>query len=526
MKPPPEQESLQDYRDRLRDVGEAPWEGDATVRRAVKKQRPFNPYRILAATFVFLILVGTFLLCTPLSQRSGLWAWEVPGEPFTWVRFGHAVLDNLFMATSASCVTGLAVVDVPSTYGFVGQAVLLGCIQLGGISLVTLGSMIVAILLGRVPFGGERQLVLSFGRDPSGHAESLLSQTFRYVFGFELAGALLLFMRYHWHHGYDIGQSVWFALFHAVSAFCNAGISLHSENLLAMRGDASYMLIIAILVAAGGLGFLVLSNVFRYRFWRRDLRVRGRISLHSRLVLWMSLILTFGGGLLFAILEWNGSLSLHTAAPGLRDTLLNGNWGDLPTALYTNIEEASAALAQSVFFRTAGFNAIPMDQVSSPANVLSVLLMLVGGAPGSMAGGIKTTTLLVVLLTIRAYIRGNPWVQIHRRTIPDSICREAMVILFCYLVVVFLFYFILLFTEHRLIAERGEFALFYEVSSAIGTVGVTLNATPLLTPIGRLLIALAMFVGRIGPMSVALMMASRNDSTRHIRYPEETISVG
>lgn len=517
-----ETESLQAYRERLRDAGAAPAAPGGL--RMPKKPRPFNPYRMLAGTFAALILVGTFLLSTPWAQADGLWAWVRPGAPFAWGDCWKALLDNLFMATSASCVTGLAVVDVPSTYSFFGQAVLLGCIQLGGISLVTLGTMIVAILLGRVPFGGERQLVLSFGRDPSGHAGSLLSQTFRYVFGFELAGAFLLFLRYHWHHGYELGQSLWFALFHAVSAFCNAGISLHSENLLAMRGDVPYMVVIALLVVAGGLGFLVLSNVFQYRFWRRDLRVRGRISLHARLVLWMSLILCVGGGLLFTVLEWNGSLRLDDG-PGLWATLTAGDWARLPSALHADIDEAIAGFAQAVFFRTAGFNAIPMDQVSSPANVLSVLLMLVGGAPGSMAGGIKTTTLLVVLLTIRAYIRGNPWVQIHRRTIPDPICREAMVILFYYLAIVFLFYFVLLFTERPLIADRGEFALFYEVSSAVGTVGVTLNATPLLTPIGRFLIALAMFIGRIGPISLALMMASR-DVKRHIRYPEETITVG
>ena len=294
-----ETESLQAYRERLRDAGAAPATPGGL--RMPKKPRPFNPYRMLAGTFAALILVGTFLLSTPWAQADGLWAWVRPGAPFAWGDCWKALLDNLFMATSASCVTGLAVVDVPSTYSFFGQAVLLGCIQLGGISLVTLGTMIVAILLGRVPFGGEKQLVLSFGRDPSGHAGSLLSQTFRYVFGFELAGAFLLFLRYHWHHGYELGQSLWFALFHAVSAFCNAGISLHSENLLAMRGDVPYMVVIALLVVAGGIGFLVLSNVFQYRFWRRILP-RKRLSC---LILGCFYLLFFAAvALLFWVPEW------------------------------------------------------------------------------------------------------------------------------------------------------------------------------------------------------------------------------
>ena len=176
-------------------------------------------------------------------------------------------------------------------------------------------------------------------------------------------------------------------------------------------------------------------------------------------------------------------------------------------------------------FRTAGFNLVPMDAISAPANLLSVLLMLIGGSPGSMAGGIKTTTLVVLLLTIRAYIRGAPTVEVHHRTLSNAICREAMVIVFFYLATVFLFYFVLLSTETRLIALRGDFALFYEVSSAVGTVGTTLNATPHLSPIGRLIIALAMFLGRIGPISIVLMMARRH-TTHWTRCPEETITVG
>ena len=512
--------SLRDYRERLRDAAPPP----APRRAGPPRRRPFNPHRTLAVTFLALIALGTLLLCTPWAQGDHCWAWLAPGRAFSWAKVGEALLDNLFMATSASCVTGLTVVDVPSTYTFFGQAVLLGCVQLGGISLVTLGTMIVSILLGRVPFGGERQLVVSLG-SAGRRADSLLGQTFRYVFGFELVGALLLFARYYWHHGYALAEAAWFAVFHAVSAFCNAGISLHSQNLVAMRGDAPYLIVVSLLVAAGGIGFLVLSNVFEYRFWRRDLRHRGHIVLQARLVLWTSFILTFGGGLLFAALEWNGSLAIDPSSPRLFPSLLGADWPAVRHALAADFEELCASIAQVVFFRTAGFNALPMGEVSHPANVLSVLLMLVGGAPGSMAGGIKTTTLVVVLLTIRAYIRGVAQVQVHHRTIPDSICREAMVILFFYLATVFAFYFVLLFTESRLIARNGEFALFYEVSSAIGTVGVTLDSTPLLSPLGRLLISLAMFLGRIGPISLALMMASRAQAP-HVRYPEETISVG
>ena len=166
-----------------------------------------------------------------------------------------------------------------------------------------------------------------------------------------------------------------------------------------------------------------------------------------------------------------------------------------------------------------------MDAITPPSNLLSVFLMLIGGSPGSMAGGIKTTTLVVLILTIRAYLRGCPTVELHRRSISDVVCREAMVIVVYYFVMVFTFYFVLLLTEKTLVAERGDFVLFYEVSSAFGTVGTSLNATPSLSSIGKFLIVLAMYLGRVGPISIALMMAGREVS-HHIRYPEETITVG
>lgn len=512
---------LVDFRERLRD--EDPFL-ETSVSLKAGKRKGLDPRALLAFTFFLLISIGGFLLNTPWAQATGLWSWQTVGEPFSWAHCGRVVLDNFFMATSASCVTGLSLVDISTYYSTFGQGVLLVCIQLGGVSLLTIGTMIVKILLGRVTVEGEAQLTLSYGAAASEHPQSLLGKTIRYVVFFELIGAILLCVRYHWYHRYDLAQSAWYAVFHAISAFCNAGFSLHPDNLVSMRGDVAYMLIICILVTLGGIGFLVIANVFQYRFWRKDLRKRGRITLHSRIVLWTSLILTVGGGLVFAALEWNGSLGANPGASPLT-YCLRGEWSASLASLYSAVEKVTAAITQSAMCRTAGFNFLVMDEISSPTNLISVFFMLIGGSPGSMAGGFKTTTLVVLLLTIRAYISANPEVQLHRRTISDSICREAMVIVFFYLAIVFVFYFILLLSEQALIAARGDFALFYEVSSAFGTVGLSLNATPLLTPFGRLIILLAMFLGRIGPISLALIMAGRDVSHR-IRYPEESITVG
>ncbi len=518
----PDLSELQAFRERLCDL-----EDDVLANPIIplQKVKHFNPRRALVWTFLLLIFTGWALLNTPLAQVSGCWSWEVPGQPFAWSTCARALLDNLFMATSASCVTGLTVLNVPTAYTPFGQAVLLLCIQLGGLSLLTLGTLIVSLLLGRVSAGGERQMVMSYGANHDGIAHALLRQTVRYVFTFELLGTGLLFLRYFYHHGYPFSKSLWFALFHAISAFCNSGLSLHEGNLTAMRGDLPYVAIISLLVIFGGIGFVVLSNVFRYRFWQRDLRRRGRISLHARIVLWTTLILLVGGGALFTVFEWNASLAYLPGETSYWECLRAADWTSLSRLLGQDLERVSIGFAQSAMFRTAGFNFVQMGDITPPANLLSVLLMLIGGSPGSMAGGIKTTTLVVLLLTIRAYIRGNPDVQIHRRTLSGAICREAMVIVFFYLAVVFLFYAILLCTEQALIRQHGDFGLFYEVTSAFGTVGTSLDATGALTPFGRMLISLAMFLGRIGPISLALAMANRG-ITHHVRYPEETLTVG
>ncbi len=514
---------LRAYRDRLRDLADVPSSAD-TVIAPPKKRTPFNPRRLLALTFILLISIGTFLLSTPWAQASGLWAWQNPDAPFSWSYTIDALLNNLFMATSASCVTGLTVIDITTTYTTFGHAVLLGCVQLGGLSLLTLGTVLVTLLLGRVTAGGEEQMMVSYGANSATNAKRLLGQTMRYVLTFELLGAILLFCRYFWTYGYTLGQSIWYAVFHAVAAFCNAGMSLHPANLIPFQNDIPYMTIITCLVILGGIGFLVLANVFHYHFWRRDLRKRGRISLHSRIVLWTTLILCVFGGVLFTLLEWDGVLG-EVHGPTLQECFISGDWSSLSYQIAARIEKVWTGFSQAIVTRTAGYTFVPMNEVAQGTNTLSIFLMIFGGSPGSLAGGIKTTTLVILLLTIRAYVRGNPSVQIHRRTISDAICREAMVIVFFYLMTLFLFYFTLRLTEHTLIATRGDFALFYEVTSAIGTVGSSLDATHLLTPIGKAILAFAMFLGRLGPISIAFIMAGRGVS-RRIRYPEENITVG
>ncbi len=493
----------------------------AAVLAASPKRRTFNPQRVLALTFLLLIALGTILLASPLSQPSGQWVWALPGGGFGW----RQLVDTLFMATSSACVTGLTLSDPISTYTPFGQAVILACIQIGGIGIMTLGTFLMTLLLGRLSASGESHVMLSTGVGASGKARQLLLKTIRYVFGIELVGALLLFTRYHWHYGYDLAQSCWYAAFHAISAFCNAGITLHHGNLIGFQNDGFYLLTVAVLVTLGGLGFLVIANLSQYRFWHRDLMRRGRISLHSRLVLWATLGLVVIGGLLFTVFEWEGALRPPVEPPSVVESLRAAEWGEATRTLGNYAHRVCEGFSQVAMGRTAGFNCVDMNVTSQPTNFVSILLMLIGGSPGSMAGGLKTTTVILLFLTIGAMIRGNDEVEVHRRTIPAQVCREATVLVFLYIFALFTFYFALLLTEKPLLAERGELTLFYEITSAFGTVGSSLNATHLLTPVGRLLICLAMFCGRLGPISVALIVA-RRESSRRIRYPEESVTVG
>ena len=498
-------------------------EDDATLPAIpLVKREPFNPRRMLAFTFGVLILIGTALLCTPWAVQSHTWAWLAPDGSFCWSAAWRTVADHFFMATSASCVTGLVLYPISEVYTTFGHGVLLGLIQLGGLGIITLGTFLMSLIMGRLSADGESQVLLTYGASPK--PRQILLKAMRYVFTAELLGGLFLFFRYHWYHGYELGKSAWYAGFHAVSAFCNAGFSLHPNNLQDVRGDGLYMFVIALLVTLGSIGFLVLTNLSQYRFWKRDLRSRGRISLHSRLVLWATFGLILLGGLQFAIFEWNHALGANDG-PSAWEFLMEGQWREALHLLAAYASKVCDAFSQTAMYRTAGFNFVDMGETTLPTNFFGILLMLVGGSPGSMAGGLKTTTLIVLFLTMRAMFKGNPEVQIHRRTIPATVCREAMVLIYFYLMVLFALYFVLLLTEKALIAQHGELVLFYEITSAFGTVGSSLNATPHLSQWGRLVICLAMYLGRLGPISVALIMSSR-ESNRRIRYPEESISVG
>lgn len=445
-----------------------------------------SPQWLVAMGFVLAILTGTFLLSLPAANTSGLWQ-----KPLT----------ALFTATSATCVTGLSVIDIGTELTLFGQLVVLTLIQLGGLGITTFGTFLLVVVGRRLSVQSEFVLMDAYGTEEVHGLHSLLQWTMTFTFFFEGLGTLLLWTRYVDLGTFTIGKAFYYAAFHSVSAFCNAGFSLHRDSLIIFQNDPFYLATISFLVVCGGLGFLVLYNLITIKFWRRNLKTRGRLSLHTRIVLTATGLLILLGTALFLAQEWSNTL------------------GNLSFT-----EKITCGLFQSITPRTAGFNAVPMDKIKEVTRFTTTLLMIIGGSPGSAAGGVKTTTLVVLVMTILAMCKNRRETVLFSRTIPYAVVREAIVIILLAASLILTAYGILLCTET--IARAGDASrLLFETVSAVATVGLSINQTGTLSDAGRCVIILCMFVGRLGPLAVALMIGNR-DETQRIRYPEEEVVVG
>jgi len=464
------------------------------MRNPVKKEpttQHLSPQWLMALGFLFAILIGTFLLTLPAAATNGK---------------GVAPVAALFTATSATCVTGLSVIDIGSELTLFGQLVVLTLIQLGGLGITTFGTFLLVLVGRRLSVQSEFVLMDAYGVEEVKGIHSLLLWTMGFTFLFEGIGALLLWTRYlHPLPGVPAPSDVWTALyyaaFHAVSAFCNAGFSLHRDNMIPFQNDLLFLSVISLLIFFGGIGFLVTYNLVTIKFWRRNLKTRGRISLHSKIALFTSLLLILAGTATFLVLEWSNTLE------------------GLPLA-----SKLSCSLFQAVSPRTAGFNAVDMGQIKEISRFTTILLMLVGGCPGSAAGGIKATTLAVLVMTVVAMCKGRRETVIFSRTIPNTIVRESHVIFLLAISLVIVAYGTLLCTEFPQKTDDAA-KLLFETVSAAATSGLSINHTPSLSTAGRLVIILCMYLGRLGPLAIALMIGTRDESHR-IRYPEEEIVVG
>jgi len=417
--------------------------------------------------------------------------------PLSWV-------EALFTSTSAVCVTGLTVVDTGTRFSPAGQAVILGLIQLGGLGIMTY-AVFVALLLGRdVSFTDRRVIQDSLHHSPNPELARLVRYMLLFTFTVEGLGAAALWLRFHQKLG--PGEAAWLGVFHSVSAFCNAGFSLWADSLVRWRGDVLVNVVVSLLILLGGLGFLVNLELRQQAGLALRRRRRPRLSLHTRLVLVVTLLLLATGSVAFLWLEW-GNL-LRGLSPG---------------------ERLLASWFQAVTPRTAGFNTVDYSKAAPATLFVTVILMMIGASPGSTGGGVKTTTLGLIAALLAARWRGRGRATVFRRTIPHAVMDRALTLLLLAVVFVSLGTGLLLVTEgHSVPFEEAHprfVALVFEAVSAFATVGLSTGVTPSLSAAGKMVLVVLMFVGRVGPLTLVLAVGPGPQRGR-FRYAEENVMVG
>jgi trk system potassium uptake protein len=450
----------------------------------VARRRSLSPSQFLAFSFLGIIAVGGVLLALPVSAAEGR---HVP------------VLDAFFTAVSAVCVTGLITVDTPVDFSLFGQVVVLLLIQAGGLGYMTMSTVLVAALGRSVTLQERLTLQEALNAQDMEGLVRFAGTVLKLTLAFELTGAVILGL--WWTSTLGADTAFWYGLFHAVSAFNNAGFALWSDNLMSWRGDVVVNLVITTLIIAGGLGFFVWSEILTGR--RRTIKM----SVHTRLVLVATAALLAGGTALILLLEWNNPRTLSALPMG---------------------EKVLTAYFQSVTTRTAGFNTLDIGTLTVPTLFVMMGLMFIGASPGSTGGGVKTSTFSITLAALWATVRGEDDTVIFKRRLAPELVAKAFFVSLIAFVTMNSVAWLLLLTEGRDLLKT-----LFEATSAFGTVGLSMgeNGAPVslvafFSPAGKVLVMLMMFVGRLGPLTLAIAVARRGAAHARIRYPEGKILVG
>ncbi len=432
-------------------------------RRAGRLYKKLRTGELLVLGFAGLIALGTLLLALPVSGGAG----RVP------------LIDALFTATSAVCVTGLATVDTETAWSVFGKSVILVLIQVGGLGIMTF-SVLMFLSLGRLPTLRDTWVVEKmYAADPRLSLRKLIKNIFIFTLIMEAGGAVILVACWL-GQGYPAGRAVCYAVFHSVSAFCNAGFSFYGDSLERYGGSGPMMLVFSVLIVTGGIGFYVVMDIAeRFRSGKGH-----RLSLHTKLVLRTSLVLIVAGAAAVFFGEW-GSRAGSTGF----------------------VRMTMDALFQSITARTAGFNTLPVDSLSNFSLLCMMILMFIGASPGSCGGGVRTTSLALLVILIVNRLRGNVQVNIGGRTIPAQIIHKMIAIIVIGAALITLSTLLLLLTQTQEYMHPHERTLFldylFESVSALGTVGLSMGVTPGLNIQGKLVIIVMMFVGRVGLITLA-----------------------
>lgn len=433
-----------------------------------------NPPLVLSLGFAILITFGGVLLSLPFFTKSGE---------------ATELVDSMFVAASASCVTGLTPVNTFEHWNTYGHVLLIILIQIGGLGVMSLASIIPLILGKKIGMKSRQILKEQLNVESLEGMIVLFKYVLVFTFGIEILGAILLSFRFIPLYG--AGTGIWYSIFHSISAFCNAGFDILGDSMYPFRDDILVNLTLSFLVIVGGLGFVVTSELFRRRSFEK-------ISTHSKLVLLISGALLVLGTVMFLFLEnGDGVLQYESVKGSILESFF-----------------------QSVVARTAGFYSVDLSKIKDSTALMLMGLMFVGGSPGSTAGGIKTTTLGVLFISTHAVVRGESEPVVFGRHIGMDVVRKALAIFLVSITIILSVSFILTITESARLVD-----ILYETVSALATVGASKGITADLSDVGKILITFCMYLGRLGPMTMAFAFGMK-DKKSLIRYPESFISIG
>lgn len=456
-----------------------------------------NPALLMAACFAVIILFGALLLLLPRSTLEHI---RLP------------IVDALFISTSAVCVTGLSTVDVAQTFSLEGQIVIALLIQIGGLGVMTITSFFAVFFMGGTSLYNQFALRDMVGSDTFSSLMSTLLYILGFTFVIEAIGAFLIWLDIHATMGMTLDEEIFFSIFHAVSAFCNAGFSTLSGNLgnpLIMQNHGSFYLVITMLIVLGGIGFPILMNfwhilsyhignlfnkIFRRRKPRRYIHL---FNINTKIVLRVTLALIVGGTFSIALFEWNGAFADMSVGDKLIHSLFN-----------------------AVVPRTAGFNSVDLTHLSILTIIVYIFLMWIGGASQSTAGGVKVNAFAVVLSNFISVVKGRQEVSLFGREISNDSVRRASAVVFGSILTILLFFFVLVVLEPHLPPQ----SLLFETVSAFSTVGSSLNVTPLLGDDSRVVIIVLMFVGRVGLITIFMSIANNGEQPKY-RLPKDNVII-
>lgn len=450
-------------------------------------QKRLTTTQIIILSFLFVILIGTLLLTTPLVSADG------EATPF---------IDALFTATSCVCVTGLVTVTTATHWNLLGHIVILILIQIGGLGVVAMTTVFTMLLGKKLSLSSRMLLGDAFNLDTLQGLVKFLRRVFKGTFIVEGIGALLYLPAFVPEYG---PKGVWYSIFHSVSAFCNAGIDLlGADSLIPYVHNVWVNVVTMALIVLGGLGFIVWFDfiaIIRRRIHKDNngMGILQSLKLHSKIVLVMTTFLLVTGAILYFVFEYNNPETI-------------GN--------FTLGEKILASCFQSVTTRTAGFVTIPQKGLTTPSVMITLFLMFIGGSPVGTAGGVKTVTVAVIILTVLATVRGQEDVTCFKRRISGKTARKSLA------VVLISFFASLVAIIAMLVLEHGDAVdKIFEVYSALGTVGISRDYTSVVGLAGKIILCICMYLGRIGPITMVLVFTMR-DKQISVKLPEENITVG